>query len=99
MVTPTPVFLPGELHGQKILAAYSPWGHKELDTTKQLIRRHINILRACFTIIDFFFLFCFILYLLNLPPARSHFLVSKFVRGFLIKMNILGEKNASVDTH
>ena len=26
---PTPVFLPGESHGQRILAGYSPWGHKE----------------------------------------------------------------------
>ena len=26
---PTPVFLPGESHGQKSLAGYSPWGHKE----------------------------------------------------------------------
>ena len=33
---PTPVFLPGESHGQKNLAGYSPWGHKELDTTEQL---------------------------------------------------------------
>ena len=33
---PTPVFLPGEFHGQRSLAVYSPWGHKELDTTKQL---------------------------------------------------------------
>ena len=23
---PTPVFLPGEFHGQKRLAGYSPWG-------------------------------------------------------------------------
>ena len=29
----TPVFLPGEFHGRKTLAGYSPWGHKELDTT------------------------------------------------------------------
>ena len=29
---PTPVFLPGESHGQRILEGYSPWGHKELDT-------------------------------------------------------------------
>ena len=29
---PTPVFLPGEFHGQRSLAGYSPWGHKELDT-------------------------------------------------------------------
>ena len=31
---PTPVFLPGESHGQRTLAGYSPWGHKELDTTE-----------------------------------------------------------------
>ena len=30
---PTPVFLPGK-HGQRSLAGYSPWGHKELDTTE-----------------------------------------------------------------
>ena len=33
---PTPVFLPGESHGQRSLADYSPWGHKQLDTTKPL---------------------------------------------------------------
>ena len=30
----TPVFLPGEFHGQRSLAGYSPWGHKESDTTE-----------------------------------------------------------------
>ena len=25
---PTPVFLPGEFHGQRSLAGYSPWAHK-----------------------------------------------------------------------
>ena len=34
---PTPVFLPRESHGQRSLAGYSPWGHKELDMTKWLI--------------------------------------------------------------
>ena len=33
---PTPVFLPGELHGQRSLVGYSPWGHKESDTTECL---------------------------------------------------------------
>ena len=33
---PTPVFLPGESHGQRSLAGYSPWGHKEADTTEWL---------------------------------------------------------------
>ena len=31
---PTPVFLPGEFHGQRSLVGYSPWGRKELDTTE-----------------------------------------------------------------
>ena len=30
----TPVFLSGESHGQRSLAGYSPWCHKELDTTE-----------------------------------------------------------------
>ena len=34
---PTPVFLPGEFHGQKSLMGYSPWGCKESDTTEPLI--------------------------------------------------------------
>ena len=29
---PTPVFLPGEFHGQRTLAGYSPVASKELDT-------------------------------------------------------------------
>ena len=32
----TPVLLPGESHGRRSLIGYSPWGHKELDTTEQL---------------------------------------------------------------
>ena len=34
---PTPVFLPGESRGQRSLAGYSPWGHKESDTTEQTL--------------------------------------------------------------
>ena len=33
---PTPVLLPGESHGGRSLLGYSPWGHKESDTTEQL---------------------------------------------------------------
>ena len=32
---PTPEFLPGEFHGQRSLAGYSPWGCKDSDTTEQ----------------------------------------------------------------
>ena len=31
---PTPVFMPGEFHGQRRLVGYSPWGGKESDTTE-----------------------------------------------------------------
>ena len=33
---PTPVFLPGDFHEPRSLAGYSPWGHKESDTTERL---------------------------------------------------------------
>ena len=33
---PIPVFLPGECHGWRSLAGYSPWGHKESDTAEGL---------------------------------------------------------------
>ena len=33
---PIPVFLPGKSHGQRSLAGYSPWDHKESDVTKRL---------------------------------------------------------------
>ena len=33
---PTPVFLPGKFHGQRRLAGYSLWGHKESDMTERL---------------------------------------------------------------
>ena len=33
---PTPVLLPGKSHGWRSVVGYSPWGHKELDTTELL---------------------------------------------------------------
>ena len=32
----TSLFLPGEFHGKRSLACYSPWGHKESKMTRQL---------------------------------------------------------------
>ena len=43
---PTPVFLPREFHGQRSLAGYSPWGHKESDMTDQLTLLHYWIYTA-----------------------------------------------------
>ena len=39
---PTPVFLPGESHGQRSLPGYSPWGCKESDTTRWLTHTHTH---------------------------------------------------------
>ena len=36
MAISTPVFLPGEFHEQRSLAGYSPWDHKQSDTTERL---------------------------------------------------------------
>ena len=46
---PTPVFLPGESHGQRSLMGYSPWGHKESDTTERLTLSQFHIyMEGCF---------------------------------------------------
>ena len=44
---PTPIFLPGESHGQRSLAGYSPWGHKESDVTERLSPRGQNVMLHC----------------------------------------------------
>ena len=49
---PTPVFLPGESHGERSLAGYSPWGHKELDMIEAAEHAHIrymNIAQLVYT--------------------------------------------------
>ena len=39
---PTPVFLPVEPHGQRILMGYSPWGCEESYTAKTTVCMHIQ---------------------------------------------------------
>ena len=63
----TPVFLPGESHGQGSLLRYSPWAHKKSDTTEHLstyseVMSSVWLLhnlefqeRACFFFLFFFF--------------------------------------------
>ena len=48
--------LPGEPHGQRSLAGYSPWSRKESDTTEQVTHTHImenNLKRIyiCFPVV------------------------------------------------
>ena len=40
----TPVFLPGESHGQRSLVGYSPWAHKESDIAETTEYTHINFM-------------------------------------------------------
>ena len=37
------VILPGEIHGQRTLAGYSPWGHKDPNTTEQLTQQKLPL--------------------------------------------------------
>ena len=51
---PTPVFLPGESHGQRNLAGCSPCGHKsrtrlsDFDLTTDIRKRELTLLASCF---------------------------------------------------
>ena len=38
----TPIFLPGEFHGQRSLGGYSPWSRKESGTTERLTHTHTH---------------------------------------------------------
>ena len=49
-MTPTSVFLPGEFHGQRSLADYSPWDRKELETMEQLTH-NINSISYSFLVL------------------------------------------------
>ena len=42
-----PIILAGESHGQRRLAGYSQWGHKESDTTEQLTLSLFTIRQQC----------------------------------------------------
>ena len=61
---PTPVFLPGKFHGWRSLVGYSPWGHKESDTTEWL---HFGFF---FVVVHLLVLICF------LSPLRSQYLMN-----------------------
>ena len=57
---PTPVFLPGEFHGQWSLAGYIPWGCKELDITEQVSLNINMLIHSSSKYMPF-------------PPLRTHF--------------------------
>ena len=44
---PTPVFFPGESHGQRSLVGYSPWDCKESDTAERLTYNKLHVFEMC----------------------------------------------------
>ena len=67
---PTPVFLPGEFHGQGSLAGYSPWGLKESYRT-ELITHITDIYIALRLILPFYFDFSYSVLFRSFPPLLS----------------------------
>ena len=58
---PTPVFLPGELRGQRSLVGCSPWGLKKSKRTERLNDFHTSIFQVIDALIcTFFFFFSFL---------------------------------------
>ena len=49
---PTPVFLPGEPHGQRSLVGYSPWDLKGSGRTEQLTHTHTHALLIHFCAVE-----------------------------------------------
>ena len=71
----TPVFLPGESHGQRSLVGNSPWGHKELDTAEQLALSHtsLSLLGHCTNLFFIPWAFCdTVRFLYTGIPKRFH---------------------------
>ena len=44
---PTPVFSPGEFHGQRSFVGYCPWGRKESDMTEHTHTHGQNLFEFC----------------------------------------------------
>ena len=40
--SPTPVFMPGQVHEQRSLTGYSPWGRKESDKSTHTLSKRKN---------------------------------------------------------
>ena len=62
---PTLGLLPGKSHGQRSLVVYSPWGHKESDTTERL---HFHFSLS----LSLFFFFFLITGLCLIPSISEH---------------------------
>ena len=67
----TPVFFPGESHGQRSLTGYSPPGYKELDVTEAT--EHARIL-VCFNMCKFLYVYIHYAYCTHTMTFSLHLL-------------------------
>ena len=97
---PTPVFLPGQYHGQRTLASYSLWGHKESDMTERLTNwhwhhhhqdnkhhQHFQVHCGLKYKNTKIFVFCRVVHLLQLMNLHWHIIIiwsSWFILGFTL---------------
>ena len=51
---PTPVFLPGKSHGERSLAGYSRWGHRESQTRLRTAQHDMEVLITTFSLRKWF---------------------------------------------
>ena len=81
----TPVFLPGKSHGQRSLVGYSPWGHKESDTTQWLNNnnKHTSYEKRYF--ISFYFIY-YIYYINNIFLLKFFFLSIKKLKLLILDL-------------
>ena len=65
---PTPVFLPGESHGQRRLVGYSSQGHKEFDMTEGTLHAGMRSSLRCISVASFLLSLVFISHVI--PPKH-----------------------------
>ena len=85
---PTLVFLPGKPHWQRCLVGYSPWGHKESETTSRLNNNNSNVGMLLGHLIKIFFSL-FTLYFLILFALRFQQSQRKFSVNFLVWFSLV----------
>ena len=68
----------GKSHGQRSLTGYSPWGHKEMDTTEQL---STHLYCGCGCIAQ-------VLELDGLVPALARLLTTHVILGRLLNLSV-----------
>ena len=67
---PTPVLLPGKSPGRRSLVGYSPWGHKESDTTERLHHTSLLLCRSFLVWCSWLMYFLFYWFAFGVRPKK-----------------------------